>query len=92
MEFLSININLHLIIFSSGIENCCHIQITIGWVVVVEEKHNTVLFVHNFSHVSTSPFSDLNTMGIYHIFIVSKSGGLIFNYDHKVFYNVVVNS
>jgi len=23
-------------------------------------------------------------MGIYHIFIVSKSGGLIFNYDHKV--------
>jgi len=23
-------------------------------------------------------------MGIYHIFIVSKSGGLIFNYDHKI--------
>jgi len=23
-------------------------------------------------------------MGIYHIFIVSKAGGLIFNYDHKV--------
>lgn len=37
-----------------------------------------------------NPFSDLNTMGIYHIFIVSKSGGLIFNYDHKVFYNASV--
>ena len=23
-------------------------------------------------------------MGIYHIFIVSKSGGLIFNYDHNI--------
>ena len=37
-----------------GTENCCHIQITIGWVVVAEEKHNTVLVIHNFSHVSTS--------------------------------------
>ena len=32
------------------------------------------------------PFSDVlgADMGIYHIFIVSKAGGLIFNYDHKV--------
>ena len=36
-------------------------------------------------------FSDLKRfnlynvkMGIYHIFIVSKSGGLIFNYDHNI--------
>ena len=38
--------------------------------------------------MSCSQFADLNTMGIYHIFIVSKSGGLIFNYDHKVFCKV----
>ena len=29
-------------------------------------------------------FFELLRMGIYHIFIVSKSGGLIFNYDHNV--------
>ncbi len=27
---------------------------------------------------------NLLTMGIYYIFIVSKSGGLIFNYDHNL--------
>ena len=29
-------------------------------------------------------------MGIYHIFIVSKSGGLIFNYDHKVICSALI--
>ena len=69
----------------SGIENCCPILTTIGWEAAPDNQNDTQLVIHNFSHlVSTSPVSDLNTMGIYHIFIVSKSGGLIFNYDHKV--------
>ena len=33
--------------------------------------------------MTTLFFSDI-LMGIYHIFIVSKSGGLIFNYDHNI--------
>ena len=35
------------------------------------------------SHVNAFIFQT-KKMGIYHIFIVSKSGGLIFNYDHNV--------
>ena len=45
----------------------------------------SITSLSKITHImSCSHFADLNTMGIYHIFIVSKSGGLIFNYDHKV--------
>ena len=46
---------------------------------------NTDITIIGHSVRPTSSFaSDDNAMGIYNVFIVSKSGGLIYHYDHNL--------